>query len=131
MKLNLIETPQYLNKEIELFGWIDVRRDHGKLIFFDLRDRSGKVQLVVTPKDKDLHEKAEMLRPEWVVKITGEVSLRPEAMKNSNEHTGEIEVKVSGIEIITEAKTPPFDLSSDGHEIGEDVHLTINQKEES
>src|SRR3989344_2009202 len=123
MKIDLIETPKYLDKEVELFGWIDVRRDHGKLIFFDLRDRSGKVQLVVTPKDKDLHEKAEMLRPEWVVKITGEVSLRPEAMKNSNEPTGEIEVKVSGIEIITEAKTPPFDLSSDGHEIGEDVRM--------
>ncbi|MDP3784822.1 MAG: OB-fold nucleic acid binding domain-containing protein, partial [bacterium] len=55
MKIPISETPQYLNKEIELFGWIDVRRDHGKLIFFDLRDRTGKVQLVVAPADKKLH----------------------------------------------------------------------------
>ncbi|MDP3762496.1 MAG: aspartate--tRNA ligase, partial [bacterium] len=115
--------PQYLNKEIELFGWIDVRRDHGKLIFFDLRDRTGKVQLVVAPADKKLHALAETLRPEWVVKVRGEVAKRPEGMQNPKEPCGEIEMKVSEIQVLAESKTPPFDLASDGYEIGEDVRM--------
>ena len=123
MKIDLIETAGYIDKKVELFGWIDVRRDHGKLIFFDLRDRSGKVQLVVTPDDGALHELAEKLRPEWVVKISGRVAKRPEAMRNPNEATGEIEVKVSKIEILAESKTPPFDLSSEGYEIGEETRM--------
>ncbi|HEY4527509.1 MAG TPA: OB-fold nucleic acid binding domain-containing protein, partial [Candidatus Paceibacterota bacterium] len=123
MKIPVSETPQYSGKTIELFGWIDVRRDHGKLIFFDLRDRSGKVQLVVTPADKELHVLAEKLRPEWVVKVRGKVAPRPEAMKNPKEATGEIELKVSGIQVLAESKTPPFDISGDGYEIGEDVRM--------
>ena len=99
--IHLFEWPNadeiYIDKDLELYGWIDVRRDHGKLIFFDLRDRSGKVQLVVTPNDPDLHKIAETLRPEWVVKISGKVVKRPDAMKNLDEPTGEIEIKVSGI----------------------------------
>ena len=122
-KIDLAQTPQYLDKEIELFGWIDVRRDHGKLIFFDLRDRSGKVQLVVTPAPNELHALAEKLRPEWVVKVKGKVAPRPEAMKNSKEATGEIEVKVSDIQVLAEAKAPPFDISGDGYDIGEETRL--------
>ena len=123
MKSDLIETLKHIDKEVELFGWIDVRRDHGKLIFFDLRDRSGKVQLVISPSDKELHAIAETLRPEWVVKVEGKVVKRPDAMKNPNEATGEIEIKVSKIEILTQSKTPPFDLSSNGYEIGEEVRM--------
>lgn len=123
MKINLIETPKYLDKKVELFGWIDVRRDHGKLIFFDLRDRSGKVQLVVAPNDLDLHKIAGTLRPEWVVKVTGQVAKRPDAMKNPNEPTGEVEVKVSALEVLSESKTPPFDLASDGREISEETRM--------
>ena len=123
MKIDLIETPKYLDKEIELFGWIDVRRDHGKLIFFDLRDRSGKVQLVVTPSDQDLHKIAETLRPEWVIRVAGRITARPDNMKNPNEPTGEIEVKVSVIEVLAESKTPPFDLASDGREINEESRM--------
>ena len=123
MKIDLIETPKYLDKEVELFGWIDVRRDHGKLIFFDLRDRSGKVQLVVTPSDQDLHKIAETLRPEWVIRVAGRITARPDNMKNPNEPTGEIEVKVSVIEVLAESKTPPFDLASDGREINEESRM--------
>src|SRR3989338_2976715 len=123
MKIDLIKTLKYIDKDLELYGWIDVRRDHGKLIFFDLRDRSGKVQLVVTPNDPDLHKIAETLRPEWVVKISGKVVKRPDAMKNLDEPTGEIEIKVSKIEVLTQAKTPPFELSTDGYEIGEEVRM--------
>ena len=123
MKIPVSETPQYSGKTIELFGWIDVRRDHGKLIFFDLRDRSGKVQLVVTPSDQDLHKIAETLRPEWVIRVAGRITARPDNMKNPNEPTGEIEVKVSVIEVLAESKTPPFDLASDGREINEESRM--------
>ncbi|MEK9166288.1 MAG: aspartate--tRNA ligase [Patescibacteria group bacterium] len=123
MKLNLNEAPGRVGQEVELYGWIDVRRDHGKLIFFDLRDRSGKMQLVVTPKDAVLHELAEKLRPEWVVKISGTVAERPAEMKNPKEPAGNVEVKVSAIEIISEAKTPPIPLDSDGRGIEEEMRL--------
>ncbi|MDO8523134.1 MAG: aspartate--tRNA ligase [bacterium] len=123
-KLNLSQVSQYLDKEVELFGWIDVRRDHGKLIFLDLRDRSGKVQLVVAPSDKETHAIASGLRPEWVIKITGIVASRPEGMVNLKEGmSGKIEVKVSKIEVLSEAKTPPFALDSDGREIDEEIRL--------
>jgi len=122
-RIRISDLPKYLGKEIELYGWVDVRRDHGKLIFFDLRDRSGKVQLVVTPQDKDLHSEASKLRPEWVVKISGEVKERPKDMMNSDSPTGSIEVKVSGLTVLAEAKTPPFDLFGDGYEISEEVRM--------
>ncbi len=99
-KINLIDTPKHVGEELELFGWIDVRRDHGKLIFFDLRDHSAKVQLVVSGKNKELHDIAETLRPEWVVKITGKVAERPEAMKNPQLPTGNVEVQVNNIEVL-------------------------------
>ena len=123
MKIDLIETAGYIDKKVELFGWIDVRRDHGKLIFFDLRDRSGKVQLVVTPDDKALHELAEKLRPEWVVRVKGEVAKRPSEMVNPKEVCGEVEVKVKEITVLAEAKIPPFDISGDGYEINEELRL--------
>ena len=123
MKIPVSETPQYSGKTIELFGWIDVRRDHGKLIFFDLRDRTGKVQLVVAPADKKLHALAEKLRPEWVVRVNGEVAQRPEGMANPKEPSGGIEVKVFELTVLAESKTPPFDLAGDGYEIGEDVRM--------
>ncbi|MBI2610046.1 aspartate--tRNA ligase [Candidatus Giovannonibacteria bacterium] len=123
MKIDLIETPKHLGKKIDLFGWIDARRDHGKLIFFDLRDRSGKVQLVVTPENEELHKKAETLRPEWVIKASGEVKKRPQNMINEKEPCGKIEINVSKLEILSEAKTPPFDLSGDGYEIGEEMRM--------
>ena len=124
MRTNIIDVPESLNSDVELCGWIDVRRDHGKLIFFDMRDKSGKVQLVIPPSDKVVHEIASTLRPEWVVKIKGIVNPRPEAMKNPKEGpAGEIEVKVSDIEIISEAKTPPFEIATDGYEVGEDVRM--------
>ena len=123
-KINIGDAPKYLGKDIELAGWVDVRRDHGKLIFFDLRDRSGKVQLVVAPSNKETHAKASDLRPEWVIKITGTVAGRPEGMVNQKEgEAGKVEVKVAKIEVLSEAKTPPFEINADGHDIDEEVRL--------
>ncbi len=80
-------------------GWVDVRRDHGKLIFIDLRDRSGKCQVVFIGKDKVLYEKANQLRSEWGVTISGQVNARPEKLVNPNLATGEYEVLAEGLEI--------------------------------
>ena len=77
---------------VTLMGWVAVRRDHGKLIFIDLRDRWGIVQVVFSPKDVELLKEADRLRPEWVVKIEGAVKERPKGMENTELPTGKIEV---------------------------------------
>ena len=116
-----------LNKEIgnqvKISGWVDVRRDHGKLIFIDLRDMSGKVQMVVLPSNEEAHKKAGDIRPEWVLEIIGNVNKRPEKMIKQDQINGDIEIEIIDINILNEAKTPPFDVTSDGHEIGEEHRL--------
>ena len=104
-------------------GWVAVRRDHGKLIFIDLRDRWGMVQVVFNPKDAELLKQADRLRSEWVVRIEGLVKNRPKAMENLELPTGKIEVEANKLEILAEAKTPPFAIDTDGHEIGEEHRL--------
>jgi aspartyl-tRNA synthetase len=110
-------------EKVELFGWVNVRRDHGKIIFIDLRDRSGICQLVFLSKDKALYEKADKLRSEWVIRIVGQVNKRPENLVNPNLPTGKYEVLAEDLEILNEAKTPPFDLATDGMEIGEEARM--------
>ncbi len=117
------DLPEKEGKEAEILGWVDTRRDHGKLIFIDLRDRSGVTQVVFMPKDKELHSLAEKLRPEWVVKITGSVGKRPAGMENPKIPGGHHEIQATKLEILAEAKTPPFDVQSDGREIGEDIRM--------
>ena len=112
------ETKNLTGKEANLYGWVATRRDHGKLIFIDLRDRSGIVQVVFTPSDKEMYSTAEKLRSEWVVKISGKVKARPEKMVNPDLETGKIEIEPLKLEILNEAQTPPFALDTDGYEIG-------------
>lgn len=108
---------------VELSGWIAVRRDHGKLIFVDLRDRSGMAQVVFTPKVEKAYEEASRVRPEWVVRIKGVVQARPEEMANESSPTGRFEVKAEEIEVLSEAETPPFDPMKDTREVGEETRL--------
>lgn len=122
-RLWIKDTINNLNKEIHLFGWVDSRRDHGKIIFIDLRDRTGVVQLVFTPSNKEIYENAQKLRPEWVIEIKGKILQRPKEMVNPKILTGEIEIEVTDLKILSQAKTPPFDLSTDGKEIGEELRL--------
>lgn len=92
-----------------LNGWVDTRRDHGGLIFIDLRDRSGIIQLVFSPEvNQKAFHLAESVRSEYVVAASGKVSLRPEATENPNLKTGQIEVYVEEMEVFNSAKTPPF-----------------------
>lgn len=112
-----------VGEEVSISGWVDVRRDQGKLIFLDIRDVSGKIQSVVLPNSSAI-EAAKSLRPEWVVEFRGKVNERPDKNKNENEPNGEIEFEVLSIKILNEAETPVFDVSSDGKEIGEENRLT-------
>ncbi|MBI2640406.1 MAG: aspartate--tRNA ligase [Candidatus Sungbacteria bacterium] len=117
------DAPNKIGEQITLMGWVHARRDHGKLIFIDLRDRWGIVQVVFNPKNKEVLLEASRLRPEWVVKIEGVVKERPEGMQNPELPTGKIEMEAMKLEILAEAKTPPFTLDTDGHEIGEENRL--------
>ncbi len=123
MRIYTEDIVQHDGKEIELKGWVDTRRDHGKLIFIDLRDAKGIAQVVFPPHDKELVEQAGHLRPEWVVCVRGTVQKRPANMENKNVSNGAYEISASGIEILSESKTPPFSVTSDGREIGEDGRM--------
>jgi len=113
----------HLGQEVSISGWVDVRRDHGKLIFIDLRDATGKVQMVVLPNHKEAHSTAGQLRSEWVITATGKVNERPAKMVNKDEVNGTIEFEVLSLEVLNEAQTPPFDIHSDGKEIGEEIRM--------
>lgn len=108
---------------MELAGWVAKRRDHGKIIFIDLRDKTGVSQLVFTPENKEVYDLANSLRPEWVIKVKGEVKKRPKGMENPNLETGEFEIPVEHLEILAEAQTPPFDIETDGYDVNEEVRM--------
>ncbi|MEK7452692.1 MAG: aspartate--tRNA ligase [Patescibacteria group bacterium] len=112
-----------IGQEITIKGWVDVRRDQGKLIFFDFRDASGKVQGVVLPNASQAHEVGSKLRPEWVVEVQGKVNKRPERAIQKDKQNGDIELEIFAISILNEAETPPFDISNEGREIGEETRL--------
>ena len=99
-------------ENVVVAGWVQRRRDHGGLIFIDLRDRSGIVQTVVNPDNKEIFNKAEGLRSEYVVALKGEVRKRPEGNINEDMDTGDIEIDVNKIEILDEAETPPFHVEN-------------------
>jgi aspartyl-tRNA synthetase len=96
--------------EATIAGWVDVRRDQGKMVFFDLRDAFGKVQCVVLPNSPAI-EVAKTMRPEWVIKVSGKVNERPAKNVNAGILNGDIEMEVQEIEVLNEAQTPPFELT--------------------
>lgn len=111
-----------ISQEITLCGWVHRRRDHGGVIFLDIRDREGVTQVVFDPDRAESFALADSVRNEYVVKLTGLVRARPEGTVNPNMNTGEIEVLGTGLEILNAAQTPPFQL--DEHQsVGEDVRL--------
>ena len=112
-----------VGEEVTLKGWVDARRDHGKLIFIDIRDATGLAQIVFAGDNKELWQIADALRPEWVVEITGIVKNRPENMKNPHLETGNVEIEATALVILSEAKIPPIPLDTDGREIEEEMRL--------
>jgi len=114
----------HIGKESALSGWVDRRRDHGGLIFIDLRDRFGITQLIFDPEtSKEAHEKAAKLRSEWVITTKGKVRARGEGLVNTKLETGSIEVEVFEVEILSKAKTPPFSICDDHTETHEEIRL--------
>ena len=112
-----------VGREVCLMGWVQRRRDHGGLIFIDLRDREGVIQLALDPdRDPEAHGKADRVRNEFVVAIKGKVSPRPEGTVNPKMKTGEVEVEVSDLRILNTAKTPPFMLD-EYTEVAENIRL--------
>jgi len=121
-----ILTKEIANKEdqkVELMGWVATRRDHGKIIFIDLRDASGVAQAVFIPKDKDLYQLAYTLRQDWVIKISGVVKKRPAGMENPDLENGRFEIQAESLEILSQSETAPFPLDTDGYEINEDIRM--------
>jgi aspartyl-tRNA synthetase len=110
-------------REVVLNGWVQRRRDHGGLIFLDLRDRSGLIQIVFNPEvNQEAFALAEKLRNEYVVSITGKVENRPEGTVNPNMATGEIDILATKLEILNEAKTPPIYIADD-IDVDENIRL--------
>ncbi|MCX6757975.1 MAG: aspartate--tRNA ligase [Candidatus Nomurabacteria bacterium] len=119
-------------EEAIIAGWVDIRRDQGKMVFFDMRDMTGKIQCVVLPQKAEVPtesrgssaiEIAGKIRPEWVLKITGKVNARPEKNVNKDQQNGDVELEVLTIEVLNEAKTPPFQVNENTSGINEDLRM--------
>jgi len=109
-------TEKLIDKEVEACGWVNKRRDHGGVIFIDLRDREGILQVVFDPDTPEIFALAEQIRNEYVLRIKGRVRMRPEGTINPDLPTGQIEVLAKELEVLNESDTPPFQLDD------EDVH---------
>lgn len=122
-RLPIADVAGKAGQEVLIKGWVHTRRDHGKLIFIDVRDRSGLLQVVFIPSNKEAHELAQKLRSEYVVAITGQINERPANMINDKIPTGKVEMLAAKLEIINEAKTPPFEIDKDTIDVSEEARL--------
>ena len=115
-------TKEHLGKDVSICGWVHRRRDHGGVIFLDVRDLEGICQAVIDPSNEEAFSLADKCRSEFVVQIKGSVRERPEGTVNSKMKTGEIEIEVSELEVLNSAATPAFPLD-DYQDVNEDVRL--------
>ncbi|MDE2031019.1 MAG: aspartate--tRNA ligase [Patescibacteria group bacterium] len=113
----------YIGQEVLIAGWVDIRRDQGKLVFMDMRDMSGKVQCVVLPNHTEAMEQVKEVRTEWVLKISGIVNKRPERNIKEGVVNGDIELEIINIEVLNEAITTPFVINENTIGINEDVRM--------
>lgn len=116
-------TSDLLGKEVKLAGWVHRRRDHGGVVFIDLRDREGIVQVVIAPEQAEAFAKAESVRNEFVLQVEGKVRKRPEGTINKNLRTGEIEVAVDKLTILNRSEPLPFPIDDEYHDVGEETRL--------
>ena len=114
-------TEEFLDQEVTLCGWVNRRRDHGGVIFIDLRDREGLVQVVFDPDRAEIFEIAEHVRNEYVLRMTGRVRLRPEGSENPDLTSGKVEILGLELEVLNAAETPPFQLDDTG--VHDDLRL--------
>lgn len=122
-RIYIKDLKDHKGEEVTIKGWVDIRRDQGKMIFLDIRDFSGKVQSVVLPNQTEALEVAKELRTEWVIEAIGKVNERPEKNKNADQDNGDIELEVLGLKILNKAETPPFSINEDTKTVGEETRL--------
>src|SRR3990167_9218259 len=116
-------TAQLLGQEVQLAAWVHRRRDHGGVIFIDLRDREGLVQAVVAPLQKEAFAQAEKVRSEFVIQVKGKVRKRPEGTVNLNLSTGQVEIDALELTILNPSEPLPFPIDDEYHEVGEETRL--------
>lgn len=117
-------TPNHIEQEIVIKGWVDVRRDQGKMIFFEFRDMTGTIQGVVLPGNDALMEIAKTVRNEFVVAVLGIIHARPERNIQADKQNGAIELEIQAIEILNESLPLPFDIGEDTKIVNEETRLT-------
>ncbi len=114
------QTAKHVGEKVRVCGWVNTRRAHGKILFIDLRDISGILQVVFVPSNKEAYDLAQSLRPEWVVEIKGQIVKRPENMVNDKIETGQVELSAESLTVLSEAETPPIPV---GEEVAEEAEL--------
>jgi aspartyl-tRNA synthetase len=117
------DAAKHIGEKVKITGWVDTRRSHGKILFIDLRDKSGIMQVVFVPSNKEVYDLALQTRPEWVVEIIGQVIKRPEKMVNDEIESGQVELSVESLEILSQSQTLPLSIEGDGYDIGEEVRM--------
>jgi aspartyl-tRNA synthetase len=127
-RIAILDTINHIDEKVNVKGWVHSRRDHGKIIFIDLRDRSGLLQVVFQPtaghpQGDPFYKLSGELRSEWVVSIEGIINKRPEKLINPNLKTGTIELQAEKLEILNKAETIPFAIDTDGYEINEEKRM--------
>jgi len=123
MRIAIAKLSEHVGKEVNIAGWVNVRRDHGKLIFVELRDSTGLIQSIITPASEKAYEIATQVRNEWVVSVKGIVKDRPAKMVKSGVINGSIELEITDINILNEAMAPGIDIHNDGYGILEEVRM--------
>lgn len=122
-RILITETPNYITGKVKVSGWVNVVRAHGKILFIDLRDASGFLQVVFLPQEATLYDAVKEVRPEWVVEIVGEVVKRPASMVNPKIPTGQIELVAKDLKVLSRAQTLPFAVDTDGYEVNEEKRM--------
>lgn len=122
-RFNIQETAKHIGQKVKVSGWADTIRAHGKILFIDLRDRSGFLQLVFVPSNKEAYELAQKIRTEWVLEIEGQIVKRPENMQNKEMETGTVELAVEKLTVLSESQTLPISINTDGKEINEEMRM--------
>lgn len=114
------EAAKHVGEKVKVAGWVNVRRTHGKIVFIDLRDRSGILQCVLVPSNKEAYEAAQEVRSEWVLELVGQIVKRPEKMVNAKIETGTVELSVDELKVLSKAETTPIPV---GEEVAEEADI--------
>jgi len=122
-KFNIIQVVNHIGEKVKITGWADTIRAHGKIMFIDLRDRSGFLQLVFLPNNKEVYEIAQKIGSEWVIEVEGQIVKRPDNMINKDKETGAVEMVVDKIIVLSESETLPLSIDTDGKELGEEIRM--------